>query len=93
MIVIPDCFQIDHLEKEADLLRQSAGSNVVYKGIDLPEGIAPSSACVINSQNEYLIHLLQVLKMYVLMTVLIVFLNLVYEFLGILRINKNLFDR
>ncbi|XP_028638864.1 centrosomal protein of 290 kDa [Grammomys surdaster] len=51
--------KIDHLEKETDLLRQSAGSNVVYKGIDLPDGIAPSSAYVINSQNEYLIHLLQ----------------------------------
>ncbi|EDL21659.1 mCG12157 [Mus musculus] len=50
---------IDHLEKETDLLRQSAGSNVVYKGIDLPDGIAPSSAYIINSQNEYLIHLLQ----------------------------------
>lgn len=51
--------KIDHLEKETDLLRQSAGSNVVYKGIDLPDGIAPSSAYIINSQNEYLIHLLQ----------------------------------
>ncbi|KAL1775080.1 centrosomal protein of 290 kDa [Sigmodon hispidus] len=51
--------KIDHLEKEADLLRQSAGSNVVYRGVDLPDGIAPSSAHVINSQNEYLIHLLQ----------------------------------
>ncbi|XP_051028972.1 centrosomal protein of 290 kDa [Acomys russatus] len=51
--------KIDHLEKETDLLRQSAGSNVVYKGVDLPDGIAPSSACIINSQNEYLIHLLQ----------------------------------
>ncbi|XP_031205983.1 centrosomal protein of 290 kDa isoform X1 [Mastomys coucha] len=51
--------KIDHLEKETDLLRQSAGSNVVYKGIDLPDGVAPSSAYIINSQNEYLIHLLQ----------------------------------
>ncbi|XP_063119537.1 centrosomal protein of 290 kDa isoform X5 [Rattus norvegicus] len=51
--------KIDHLEKETDLLRQSSGSNVVYKGIDLPDGIAPSSAYIINSQNEYLIHLLQ----------------------------------
>lgn len=51
--------KIDHLEKETDLLRQSAGSNVVYKGVDLPDGIAPSSAHIINSQNEYLIHLLQ----------------------------------
>ncbi|XP_059101218.1 centrosomal protein of 290 kDa [Peromyscus eremicus] len=51
--------KIEHLEKETDLLRQSAGSNVVYKGVDLPDGVAPSSAHIINSQNEYLIHLLQ----------------------------------
>ncbi|XP_055483807.1 centrosomal protein of 290 kDa [Psammomys obesus] len=51
--------KIEHLEKETDLLRQSAGSNVVYRGVDLPDGMAPSSACVINSQNEYLVHLLQ----------------------------------
>ncbi|KAL6033963.1 hypothetical protein STEG23_025729, partial [Scotinomys teguina] len=51
--------KIDHLEKETDLLRQSAGSNVVYRGVDLPDGVAPSSAHIINSQNEYLIHLLQ----------------------------------
>nr|XP_048274810.1 centrosomal protein of 290 kDa isoform X4 [Myodes glareolus] len=51
--------KIDHLEKETDLLRQSAGANVVYRGVDLPDGIAPSSAHIINSQNEYLIHLLQ----------------------------------
>uniref|UniRef100_A0A2K6DQ65 Centrosomal protein 290 n=1 Tax=Macaca nemestrina TaxID=9545 RepID=A0A2K6DQ65_MACNE len=54
--------KIDHLEKETSLLRQSEGSNVVFKGIDLPDGIAPSSASIINSQNEYLIHLLQVLN-------------------------------
>ncbi|XP_072877088.1 centrosomal protein of 290 kDa isoform X8 [Chlorocebus sabaeus] len=53
---------IDHLEKETSLLRQSEGSNVVFKGIDLPDGIAPSSASIINSQNEYLIHLLQELE-------------------------------
>lgn len=34
----------------------------MFKGIDLPDGIAPSSANIINSQNEYLIHILQVLK-------------------------------
>ncbi|XP_055091741.1 centrosomal protein of 290 kDa isoform X3 [Symphalangus syndactylus] len=54
--------KIDHLEKETSLLRQSEGSNVVFKGIDLPDGIAPSSASIINSQNEYLIHLLQELE-------------------------------
>ncbi|XP_008060659.1 centrosomal protein of 290 kDa isoform X2 [Carlito syrichta] len=54
--------KIDHLEKETSLLRQAEGSNVVFKGIDLPDGIAPSSANIINSQNEYLIHLLQELE-------------------------------
>nr|XP_021531302.1 centrosomal protein of 290 kDa isoform X1 [Aotus nancymaae]XP_021531303.1 centrosomal protein of 290 kDa isoform X1 [Aotus nancymaae] len=54
--------KIDHLEKETSLLRQSEGSNVVFKGVDLPDGIAPSSASIINSQNEYLIHLLQELE-------------------------------
>ncbi|XP_032500512.1 centrosomal protein of 290 kDa isoform X3 [Phocoena sinus] len=54
--------KIDHLEKETSLLRQSEGSNVVFKGVDLPDGVAPSSANIINSQNEYLIHILQVLN-------------------------------
>ncbi|XP_058427300.1 centrosomal protein of 290 kDa isoform X4 [Marmota monax] len=54
--------KIDHLEKEITLLRQSEGSNVVFKGVDLPEGITPSSANIINCQNEYLIHLLQELE-------------------------------
>ncbi|XP_045409241.1 centrosomal protein of 290 kDa [Lemur catta] len=54
--------KIDHLEKETSLLRQSEGSNVVVKGVDLPDGIAPSSANIINSQNEYLIHLLEELE-------------------------------
>uniref|UniRef100_F1SPZ0 Centrosomal protein 290 n=1 Tax=Sus scrofa TaxID=9823 RepID=F1SPZ0_PIG len=49
--------KIDHLEKETSLLRQSEGSNVIFKGVDLPDGIAPSSAHIINSQNEYLIEL------------------------------------
>ena len=34
----------------------------MFNGIDLPDGLAPSSANIINSQNEYLIHILQVLK-------------------------------
>ncbi|XP_029061207.1 centrosomal protein of 290 kDa isoform X2 [Monodon monoceros] len=54
--------KIDHLEKETSLLRQSEGSNVVFKGVDLPDGVAPSSANIINSQNEYLIHILQELE-------------------------------
>lgn len=40
-------------------------SNVVFKAVDLPDGIAPSSANIINSQNEYLIHILQVLKLFI----------------------------
>ncbi|XP_034499435.1 centrosomal protein of 290 kDa isoform X2 [Ailuropoda melanoleuca] len=54
--------KIDHLEKETILLRQSEGSNIVFKGVDLPDGIAPSSANIINSQNEYLICILQELE-------------------------------
>lgn len=54
--------KIDHLEKETSLLRQSEGSNIVFKGVDLPDGIAPSSANIINSLNEYLIHILQELE-------------------------------
>ncbi|XP_029811219.1 centrosomal protein of 290 kDa [Suricata suricatta] len=54
--------KIDHLEKETTLLRQSEGSNVIFKGVDLPDGIAPSSANIINSQNEYLIRILQELE-------------------------------
>ncbi|KAI4586923.1 hypothetical protein MJG53_004710 [Ovis ammon polii x Ovis aries] len=54
--------KIDYLEKETSLLRQTEGSNIVFKGIDLPDGIAPSSANIINSQNEYLIHILQELE-------------------------------
>ncbi|KAM5253773.1 centrosomal protein of 290 kDa isoform 4-T7 [Hipposideros larvatus] len=54
--------KVDHLEKETSLLRQSEGSNVVFKGLDLPDGIAPSSANIINALNEYLIHILQELE-------------------------------
>ncbi|KAK2491749.1 hypothetical protein MC885_015216, partial [Smutsia gigantea] len=54
--------KIEHLEKEASLLRQSEGSNIVFKGVDIPDAIAPSSANIINSQNEYLIRILQELE-------------------------------
>lgn len=81
------CFQVDHLEKETSLLRQSEGSNVVFKGIELPDGIAPSSTNIINSLNEYLIHILQVLKILHVNKKIIdnIFLNLVQAFLWILR--------
>ncbi|XP_053112332.1 centrosomal protein of 290 kDa isoform X6 [Hemicordylus capensis] len=48
-----------NLENEIHLLRQSEGASIVFKAVNLPEGMAPSSANIINSQNEYLIHLLQ----------------------------------
>ncbi|KAI5282816.1 hypothetical protein MUG91_G101n1 [Manis pentadactyla] len=54
--------KIEHLEKETSLLRQSQGSNFFFKGVDLPDGIAPSTANIINSQNEYLIRILQELE-------------------------------
>ncbi|XP_054845400.1 centrosomal protein of 290 kDa [Eublepharis macularius] len=50
------------LENEIHLLRQTEGATIVFKAVDLPEGIIPSSATIINSQNEYLIHLLQELE-------------------------------
>ncbi|KAJ7329890.1 hypothetical protein JRQ81_016064 [Phrynocephalus forsythii] len=50
------------LENEIQLLRQSEGANIAFKVVNLPEGMAPSSMNIINSQNEYLIHLLQELE-------------------------------
>ncbi|KAM8979152.1 centrosomal protein of 290 kDa isoform 2-T4 [Sarcophilus harrisii] len=54
--------KVENLEKEICLLRKAKGSNVVFRGIDLPDGMTPSSANIINSQNEYLIHILQELE-------------------------------
>ncbi|XP_077195096.1 centrosomal protein of 290 kDa isoform X2 [Paroedura picta] len=54
--------KIASLENEIQLLRQTEGASIVFKAVDLPEGIIPSSANIINSQNEYLIHLLQELE-------------------------------
>ncbi|XP_063783728.1 centrosomal protein of 290 kDa [Pseudophryne corroboree] len=48
-----------HLEKEVTLLRQSEGANIVFKAVNLPEGMPLSSTNLINSLNEYLLHLLQ----------------------------------
>ncbi|XP_066489245.1 centrosomal protein of 290 kDa isoform X2 [Tiliqua scincoides] len=50
------------LETEIHSLRQSEGASAVFKAVDLPERMAPSSVNIINSQNEYLIHLLQELE-------------------------------
>ncbi|XP_068132939.1 centrosomal protein of 290 kDa isoform X4 [Hyperolius riggenbachi] len=51
--------KITHLENEITFLRQSEGANIVFKAINLPEGMSPSSTNLINSLNEYLLHLLQ----------------------------------
>ncbi|XP_033017661.1 centrosomal protein of 290 kDa isoform X4 [Lacerta agilis] len=50
------------LENEIHLLRQSEDAGMVFKAVNLPEGMAPSSVNIINSQNEYLIYLLQELE-------------------------------
>uniref|UniRef100_G1KLB8 Centrosomal protein 290 n=1 Tax=Anolis carolinensis TaxID=28377 RepID=G1KLB8_ANOCA len=54
--------KIANQEKEIELLQQSDGVNLSFKAVNLPEGMAPSSMNIINSQNEYLIHLLQDLE-------------------------------
>ncbi|XP_043822017.1 centrosomal protein of 290 kDa [Dromiciops gliroides] len=54
--------KMENLEKEICLLRKAKGSDIVFKGIDLPDGMTPSSANIINSQNEYLIYILQELE-------------------------------
>ncbi|XP_048867180.1 centrosomal protein of 290 kDa isoform X2 [Brienomyrus brachyistius] len=54
--------KVGRLEQELDGLRKSSGNAVVFKNLDLPGDMAPSSVSVINSLNEYAIHLLQELK-------------------------------
>uniref|UniRef100_A0A7M4FSC7 Centrosomal protein 290 n=1 Tax=Crocodylus porosus TaxID=8502 RepID=A0A7M4FSC7_CROPO len=54
--------KIEQLENEVHSLRQSEGANIVFRTVNLPDGMVPSSANIINSQNEYLIHLLQELE-------------------------------
>ncbi|KAK1167193.1 centrosomal protein of 290 kDa isoform X1, partial [Acipenser oxyrinchus oxyrinchus] len=49
----------DRMENEIQMLRQSGGSSVVFKILNLPDKMAPSSAEVINSLNEYTVELLQ----------------------------------
>ncbi|XP_044136426.1 centrosomal protein of 290 kDa [Bufo gargarizans] len=51
--------KILHLENEVTLLRQSEGANIVFKAINLPDGMSLSSTNLISSMNEYLLHLLQ----------------------------------
>ncbi|NXY81492.1 CE290 protein, partial [Alcedo cyanopectus] len=54
--------EIAQLKNELQSSRQTKGDNVVFRTVDLPEGMAPSSVNIINSLNEYLIHLLQELE-------------------------------
>ncbi|XP_010177449.1 PREDICTED: centrosomal protein of 290 kDa [Mesitornis unicolor] len=54
--------KIAQLQNEISLLRQSEGANIVFQTVKLPEGMVPSSANMINSLNEYLIHLIQELE-------------------------------
>ncbi|XP_075456582.1 centrosomal protein of 290 kDa isoform X3 [Ascaphus truei] len=51
--------KISYLENELAIQRQSEGANVVFRAIDLPEGMSLSSTNLINSLNEYTLHLLQ----------------------------------
>ncbi|XP_061495594.1 centrosomal protein of 290 kDa isoform X2 [Rhineura floridana] len=50
------------LENEIHLLQQSEDASIVFKAVNLPDGMAPSSVNIINSQNEYLVYLLQALE-------------------------------
>ncbi|KFQ26607.1 Centrosomal protein of 290 kDa, partial [Merops nubicus] len=54
--------EIAQLKHETHLLRQSEGSKIVFQTVNLPEGLVPSSVNIINSLNEYLIHLVQELE-------------------------------
>ncbi|NXL60734.1 CE290 protein, partial [Chordeiles acutipennis] len=54
--------KIAHLKNEICLLRQSEGANIVFQTVNLPEGMVPSSVNMVNSLNEYLIHLIQELE-------------------------------
>uniref|UniRef100_A0A8C4PEF2 Centrosomal protein 290 n=1 Tax=Dromaius novaehollandiae TaxID=8790 RepID=A0A8C4PEF2_DRONO len=51
--------KIAQLKNEVCLLRQSEGANIVFRTVNLPEGMVSSSVSMINSLNEYLVHLLQ----------------------------------
>ncbi|XP_067168937.1 centrosomal protein of 290 kDa isoform X1 [Apteryx mantelli] len=53
---------IAQLKNEVCLLHQSEGANIVFRTVNLPEGMVSSSVSMINSLNEYLVHLLQELE-------------------------------
>ncbi|NXX75542.1 CE290 protein, partial [Urocolius indicus] len=54
--------KIAQLKNEICILHQSEGANIVFRTVNLPEGMVPSSVNMINSLNEYLIRLLQELE-------------------------------
>ncbi|XP_074683204.1 centrosomal protein of 290 kDa isoform X5 [Strix aluco] len=54
--------KIAQLKNEISLLSQSEGANTVFRTVNLPEGMVPSSVNMINSLNEYLIRLVQELE-------------------------------
>ncbi|NXH77678.1 CE290 protein, partial [Hydrobates tethys] len=54
--------KIAQLKNEICLLRESEDANIVFRTVNLPEGMVPSSVNMINSLNEYLIHLIQELE-------------------------------
>ncbi|XP_054023667.1 centrosomal protein of 290 kDa [Dryobates pubescens] len=54
--------KIKQLTHEISSLRRAEGASAVCQTVTLPEGMAPSSLNVINSLNEYLIHLVQELE-------------------------------
>ncbi|KAF1434424.1 hypothetical protein FQV24_0009861, partial [Spheniscus mendiculus] len=54
--------KIAQLKNEICLLHQSEGANIVFRTVNLPEGMVPSSVNMINSLNEYLIRLIQELE-------------------------------
>ncbi|XP_048790573.1 centrosomal protein of 290 kDa isoform X2 [Lagopus muta] len=54
--------KIAQLNNEICILRQSECASVIFKTVNLPEGMVPSSVNMINSLNEYLIHLIQELE-------------------------------
>ncbi|XP_040518226.1 LOW QUALITY PROTEIN: centrosomal protein of 290 kDa isoform X1 [Gallus gallus] len=54
--------KIAQLNNEICILRQSECANIIFKTVNLPEGMIPSSANMINSLNEYLVCLIQELE-------------------------------
>ncbi|KAF1540509.1 hypothetical protein FQV10_0000425, partial [Eudyptes schlegeli] len=54
--------KVAQLKNEICLLHQSEGANIVFRTVNLPEGMVPSSVNMINSLNEYLIRLIQELE-------------------------------